>query len=587
MSTTNRPSGSNPPDPRTVTHAAPTFGSFTVLSKLGEGGMGAVYLAEDVKLKRRVAIKTMKPELAADGANRDRFEREARAAAAVEHDNIVPVLHVGEASDGTPYIVMPYLKGEPLDARLKREPVSPLWLILKVAREVAEGLVAAHAAGLIHRDIKPANIWLEGDPSAKDQAQQVKRCKVLDFGLARSVEKDDVQLTATGAVLGTPAYMSPEQARGARVDHRTDLFSLGSTLYRMAAGELPFTAPSTMALLYALVNEAPRPLQSLNNRLLPGVIGLIEWLMQKSPDLRPQSTREVATTALAITDGKIEPAAVSATKPLKPSRTSTIAIVGVFLMVCAGIGGGAYIIMSRSTGASDTAKKDESPKNEDAPKSIYPRAEQNTEYPKMDPLRVRFTPSAVMLATTRPIRYTTITGAGYADRMAAEYALSIGGRVRINGLSDDIKNVKELPSAALQLTYLSLSGNKQVTDRDLVAFKECKGLTGLALARTEVSDTGLSNFKECKNLKTLDLHRTKVSDSGLVHLKECTKLQVVWLFETQMTDVGLEFFKECEDLVFLDIYDTNVTAKRVTDFAKARPKCEIHWDRGVLNPAKK
>src|SRR5262249_26308344 len=159
-------------------------------------------------LGRKAAIKTIKPELAARPENRRRFEREARAAAALEHDNIVPVWQVGEAADGTPFIAMPYLQGEMLEARLLREPLQPVGVILKVAGEVAEGLAAAHAKGLIHRDIKPGNVWVEGDPGARDLAQQVRRCKILDFGLARSLEAEDGHVTASGTVLGTPAYMA-------------------------------------------------------------------------------------------------------------------------------------------------------------------------------------------------------------------------------------------------------------------------------------------------------------------------------------------------------------------------------------------
>jgi serine/threonine protein kinase len=276
----------------------PQIGGFVILKLLGEGGMGAVYLAEDARLGRRVAIKTMRPELAANRLDRERFLREARAAAAVEHDNIVPIWHVGEAEDGTAFIVMPFLQGETLDARLRREPVSPPGLVLKVAGEVAEGLAAAHATGLTHRDIKPANIWLEGGPSG----EQVRRCKILDFGLARSVDKEEAQITASGAILGTPAYMAPEQARGEKVDHRADLFSLGATLYRMATGRLPFDGPTPMAVLIALTTEAPLPLRETAPGLLPELAGLIDRLMSKKREDRPQSASEVAARVRQISD---------------------------------------------------------------------------------------------------------------------------------------------------------------------------------------------------------------------------------------------------------------------------------------------
>jgi serine/threonine protein kinase len=277
-----------------------SIGGYRVIRKLGEGGMGAVYLAEDPKLGRKAALKTMKRELAGNKENRDRFAREARAAAAVEHDNIVPIWQIGEAEDGTPFIAMPFLQGEMLDARIKRERAADLELLLLVARDVAEGLAAAHAAGLVHRDIKPGNIWLEGDPAAAEPAKRARRAKVLDFGLARSVHRGDTEITATGEVLGTPAYMAPEQARGIALDHRADLWSLGVTLYRMAAGRLPFKGADAMALLFALATEAPVPVLSLNPHLPPALATLIDQLLEKDPNKRPQTATEVAERVRAL-----------------------------------------------------------------------------------------------------------------------------------------------------------------------------------------------------------------------------------------------------------------------------------------------
>jgi serine/threonine protein kinase len=278
------------------------IGGYTVLRKLGEGGMGAVYLAEDPQLGRKVALKTMKRALAANKENRDRFAREARAAAAVEHDNIVPIWQVGVAADGTPFIAMPFLQGEMLDQRIKRERAPDIELLLLVGRDVAAGLSAAHAAGLVHRDIKPGNIWLEGDPTAPDPAKRARRAKVLDFGLARSVNRGDTEITATGEVLGTPAYMAPEQARGGALDHRADLWSLGVTLYRMATGRLPFKGADAMALLFALASEAPVPVSALNPNLPPALAALIDQLLEKDPNKRPQSASEVAERIRAIVD---------------------------------------------------------------------------------------------------------------------------------------------------------------------------------------------------------------------------------------------------------------------------------------------
>ncbi|HXG46836.1 MAG TPA: serine/threonine-protein kinase, partial [Methylomirabilota bacterium] len=172
---------------------------FRILKLLGQGGMGAVYLAEDTRLGRQVALKTLRPELAAKPAARERFLREARLAAAVEHEHIVPIYHVGEA-DGIPYLAMPVLKGQSLDELLKRSPKPSVAQVVRLARQIAEGLAAAHARGLIHRDIKPGNIWIEPTVGG--------RVKILDFGLARP-QQDDTHLTQSGAVVGTPAYMAP------------------------------------------------------------------------------------------------------------------------------------------------------------------------------------------------------------------------------------------------------------------------------------------------------------------------------------------------------------------------------------------
>jgi serine/threonine protein kinase len=197
------------------------LGSYRILKVLGSGGMGVVFLAEDAQLKRSVALKIMRPGLAANDAARQRFLREARAMAAFKHDHIVTIYQVDE-DRGVPFLAMEYLEGETLHERLKRETVLPLLEALRLGGEIADGLAAAHARGLIHRDIKPANIWLEfsRDPQGSANAlacgsrlNETGRVKILDFGLARPAQGDDAHLTQSGVILGTPAFMSPEQAR--------------------------------------------------------------------------------------------------------------------------------------------------------------------------------------------------------------------------------------------------------------------------------------------------------------------------------------------------------------------------------------
>ncbi len=200
---------------------------YEIVGVIGCGGMGVVLKGFDPRLNRFVAIKLLAPHLAASGSARRRFAREAKAAAAVVHENVVAIHGVSEFQ-GLPYLVMPYVKGESLQKRLDRGGPLGVSEVLRIARQIAAGLAAAHAQGLIHRDIKPANILLE---------EGVDRLQLTDFGLARTV--DDASETRTGIIAGTPQYMSPEQARGDALDPRSDLFSVGSVMYAMCAGRPP------------------------------------------------------------------------------------------------------------------------------------------------------------------------------------------------------------------------------------------------------------------------------------------------------------------------------------------------------------
>jgi len=282
------------------------LGRYRVVKILGSGGMGLVLQADDPALKRPVALKVMRAEIAAKADNRKRFLREAQAAAALEHDHIIPIYQVGEEG-GVPFIAMPLLKGEALDARLQRERKLPMGTVVRIAREVAEGLAAAHARGLIHRDIKPANIWLEsrgqesGSRSPGTGSRSAERVKLLDFGLARSAD-DDSHITQTGAILGTPAYMAPEQALGKPVDARSDLFSLGVVLYQLLTGERPFRGSDTMAVLATVLTETPQPPQEVNPTVPAALSDLVLQLLAKEPEKRPASAQAVAKALEALED---------------------------------------------------------------------------------------------------------------------------------------------------------------------------------------------------------------------------------------------------------------------------------------------
>ncbi len=258
------------------------LGRYEVQEEIGRGGMGIVLKALDPDLKRVVAIKVLSPWLASSATARRRFVREGQAAAAVCHDHVITVHGVHE-SEGLPYLVMQYVAGESLQARLDRSGPPAVDEVVRIGMQTAAGLAAAHAQGLIHRDIKPANLLLENG---------LAKVKITDFGLARTV--DDVGLTQSGVVAGTPEYMAPEQARGEAVDHRADLFSLGSVLYAMCTGVSPFRAVSAVAVLRRVSDEKPRAVRELNPNVPAWLEALIGRLMAKDPAQRFASAAEVA-----------------------------------------------------------------------------------------------------------------------------------------------------------------------------------------------------------------------------------------------------------------------------------------------------
>lgn len=255
---------------------------YEILDNIGRGGMGIVLRGVDMRLKRAVAIKVLAPQLAANALARRRFVREAQAAAAVSHQHVVAI-HAVDEFKGLPYLVMEYVSGSSLQQKIDSAGALPLAQILRIGLQIASGLAAAHAQGLVHRDIKPANILLENG---------IERVKITDFGLARGI--DDVHITQAGTVYGTPLYMSPEQAQGERVDQRSDLFSLGSVLYTMSTGRPPFRGDSGLAVLKRVCEDTPRPIREVNPDIPEAFVEVVDKLLAKNPDDRFQSASEVA-----------------------------------------------------------------------------------------------------------------------------------------------------------------------------------------------------------------------------------------------------------------------------------------------------
>ncbi len=293
----------------TTTHALRN--RFEIRGVLGRGGMGIVVKARDTKLDREVALKLLAPELARDASAKQRFLREARAAAAVRHDNVVTIYSADEINE-VPLLEMELIDGESLAERIKREGPLPAAEVAQLAIQIARGLDAAHRRGLIHRDIKPANILLEcaegqglkGEGKAQKSSDDssltsplsprhsTTRVKITDFGLARVTA--DATITNSGMIAGTPQYMSPEQAEAQSLDHRTDLFSLGSVMYSMCTGQTAFRAESAVATLRLVADRSPPAIQEINPNIPSWMVAIIEKLMAKRPDDRFQSAAEVA-----------------------------------------------------------------------------------------------------------------------------------------------------------------------------------------------------------------------------------------------------------------------------------------------------
>lgn len=355
-----------------------TLGPYQIEQLLGRGGFGLVFRAFDPKLRRPVAVKVLDPRLAATSPPRKRFLREARSAAAVRHENVVQVYAVEDTP--LPYLVMEFVDGPTLQDKLDRTGPLELPELLHLGRQMAAGLAAAHEKGLIHRDVKPGNILIEAGPDP--------RVKLTDFGLARAA--DDASLTRSGVIAGTPMYMAPEQARGEPLDHRSDLFSLGSVLYQMACGRPPFRAASTLAVLKRVAEEDPRPVREVLADVPAWLAAVIAKLHAKRPEDRFQSAREVADlfarSLAALRDSdRVEPppdpgpgssagprpVPAAAAREAVPRRRRAAVILGT-LALLAGVG------LTEATGLTDVGG---AVRRRFAPKAAQARHEEPPEQP--------------------------------------------------------------------------------------------------------------------------------------------------------------------------------------------------------------
>jgi non-specific serine/threonine protein kinase len=303
-----------------------TISHYKIIDKLGEGGMGVVYKAEDTKLKRIVALKFLPPELTRDAEARERFVQEAQTASAIDHANINTIYEICQTGDGHMFISMAYCEGENLRDKVKRGiPRAPE--AISLAKQIARGLARAHESNIVHRDIKTANIMVTNRGEAK----------ILDFGLAKLAGQ--VGLTKTGTTVGTVAYMSPEQARGEEVDHRSDIWSLGIVLFEMLTGTRPFLGDHEQAIVYSILNEDAKPLAQYRPELPPELQRIIEKALAKSPDKRFQSADDLAAdldrVEKSLEDSGGPSPSVSRPAGARQSRRMRTILAGAFILLIA------------------------------------------------------------------------------------------------------------------------------------------------------------------------------------------------------------------------------------------------------------
>jgi serine/threonine protein kinase/Leucine-rich repeat (LRR) protein len=529
---------------------------YRVQKLLGKGGMGAVYLALDDGLRRRVALKVMLPRYAANADANERFRREARAAAAVRHDNVVTVYQVGEDC-GTPFLAMELLTGYPLNAYLKRKGRLTVPQALRVGVEVASGLAAAHAMGLVHRDIKPANLWLEAPQG---------RIKILDFGLAKPTGEGELaELTGEGAVMGTPAYMSPEQTRGGTIDARSDLFSLGVVLYQLCTGARPFDRATAMATAVAIASDEPTAVRDLNPDVPEAFATVIHALLAKAPAQRPQTAAEVARRLR-----ELERTGGAAPLPEVTAAPAAPQVVYVPIQVTA-----------YEPGASAFANLDSTETNDPTPAPDAPAPEQTAR--QVRPLRFPWRAVAASLALLAvaigavaiypnrpkptpaiPVEPPIVESKGKIDlppkkpdpqREFALWVFERGGTVDVAGKTCNGK--AELPDGPLAVTGVTFAAPSKYTpsDDDVPRFDARPDLAKLKFDKVDFTDAGFAKLLGAvgPRLAELWLDAPKLSPAALAGLTKCAKLNTLYVRGVPELSGRLGFLAELPDLTTLGV----------------------------------
>ena len=565
------------------------LGAFRILKILGKGGMGMVFLADDPELERNVALKVMLPKIAANPSAKQRFLREARAAAKLHSDHIVTIHHVGE-DRGIPYQAMQLLDGMPLDQLLNKGKPIPLAETMRIGREIAQGLAVAHEKGMIHRDIKPSNLWLE--PKDESAAPSfLGRVKILDFGLAKKID-EDMHLTHSGAIVGTPTFMAPEQARGEKVDARADLFSLGCVLYRLCVGDIPFKGETTMGVLLALaMNDPPTPV-TIDSRIPQALSELIMKLLEKDAAKRPASARDVvarlqeieknlagnmpgdATNVerslafppmaevmskpgllTALEQAKAEPKASMPPHKRPPIGFGAVVLLGLLFLG----GGGIFALLQMGVIRFSNDQGD------------YVIATDDPDF------AFSVSKGSVVLEDRKTKRKYNLKVVG-GNKVVGEHELDVTDVDADLAFKTKTFTIKRGQEVALKAWF----ERKQVADGESPAadperraveralefgavvkiqgkvHEDIRTLSDLPkspfklttltfISNAKITDADLATFKDCTGLIHLGfIDCPKITDAGLAHFRNCKGLTQLDVTSTAITDAGLAHFKDCK-----------------------------------------
>jgi serine/threonine protein kinase len=512
---------------------------FGILRELGRGNMGIVFLArEPGKLRRQIALKIMLPSLAENEGCCRRFEREARNMARLNHERTVPVYHVDEYRDPTsgnriPFLTMPILRGMTLKDRISQGPI-PVAEVVRIARELAEGLAAAHAEGIVHRDIKPANIWLQADTQS---------VKILDFGLARAHDDENLTVYGAGGVVGTPAYMAPEQHNPQRdgIDQRTDLFGLGVIIYEMLTGKLPFPGRTIPEIVRELTKAAPVPLRKLNPDVPKALAELVQQLLRKEKQDRPQSANEVVRRL-----GAIE---LSLTARSSSGRKLLLPLVAVVILAGAGVGGW-WLWTNNLWPITSSSNRELEPSP--VPTTNDPPAAKGQQPPVAD------------------------------DRVLAKWANTHRGTLIIRRLQDgrpvmtEIKAAAKLPDEPFQIVGLELTPWEGISQLDFkTLLPEAKSLERLTLIGDTYGPWVLDVLMDVPSLRSLHLVSQAITDADAWRLKSLKQLDQLDISETAITERSRPTLQELRHLKRLVLNPLEFPASKRAFMQKAMPNLRI------------